>query len=416
MKEIIAKWAERPLWLFGKWLLLSVLMGTIAGLAGTLFHFVLEEATILREENQWLLFFLPVAGIMIAASYHYLAGEKDKGTNMVLTAVRSNEPMPAVTAPLIFITTAFTHLCGGSAGREGAALQLGGSLASQLGSRLHLDEKDNRVLVMCGMSAAFSALFGTPVTAAVFSMEMVSVGVMYFSAIVPCMVASLTGFLVAGAFGVPPTIFSITKVPAVNMGSVGLVIVLGVLCAGLSIVFCESMHKSSHYLKKWFPNIYIRIAVGGCAIILLTLLEGSGDYNGAGMGIVAAALAGSALPWAFIFKIIFTSITLGSGYRGGEIVPVFFTGATFGCVAASFLGLPPGFGAALGLVALFCGVTNCPITSLLLGIELFGGVGVPFFLVVSAVSYMLSGYYSLYGEQIIVYSKLKAEFAEIKAR
>ena len=161
--------------------------------------------------------------------------------------------------------------------------------------------------------------------------------------------------------------------------------------------------------------MFLRAAVGGLTVVVLTVAVGTRDYNGAGMNVVAAALAGSALPWAFALKTIFTAITLGSGYKGGEIVPVFFTGATFGCAAAGLLGLSPGFGAALGLVALFCGVTNCPISSLILSVELFGGAGMAFFMVVCAVSYMLSGYYSLYGEQIIVYSKLKAEFAEIKA-
>ncbi len=412
MKEKIQNW---PLWVFGKWLLLAVATGLMAGAAGTLFHFVLEEAALLRVAHGWLLYCLPAAGLIIAASYKYLAGDKDKGTNMVLTAIRANEPVPLATAPLIFLSTALTHLCGGSAGREGAALQLGGSLGSWLGRTLRLDEKDSRVLVMCGMSAAFAALFGTPVAAAVFSLEMVSVGVMYFSALIPCAVASVTGFLVALSLGVPPTAFQLLHVPETSAVSLLSALALGMGCAALSILFCIVMHHAAHFFKKYFPNVFWRAAAGGLAVILLTLLLGTRDYNGAGMEIVAAAMAGSALPQAFLLKLLFTAVTLGSGYRGGEIVPVFFCGATFGCLLGGFLGLGPSFGAGLGLAALFCGVTNCPITSLILAVELFGGVGLPFFLVACGASYMLSGYYSLYGEQIIVYSKLKAQFAEIKA-
>ena len=271
-------------------------------------------------------------------------------------------------------------------------------------------------MVMCGMSAAFSALFGTPAAAAVFSLEMVSVGVMYFSAVVPCSVASVTGFLLATRLGVKPVAYSVAGIPGIAVKPLAAVLCLGGCCAALSILFCVAMRKTSRWFRDKIPNVFLRAAAGGCLVVLMTLLDGTGAYNGAGMETVAAALAGQALPWAFLFKLAFTVVTLGSGYRGGEIVPVFFCGATFGCIVGALLGLDPSFGAALGLVSLFCGVTNCPITSLILSVELFGSSGLPYFLVACAASYMLSGYYSLYGEQIIVYSKTKAQFVEIKAQ
>lgn len=285
---------------------------------------------------------------------------------------------------------------------------------------MHLDDKDSRVITMCGMSAAFAALFGTPLTAAVFSMEVVSVGVMYYSAIVPCVAASLIGTGIAAWFGIAPTAYTLSGVPTPAPLSAVQVIGMGVLFAVLSIAFCRLMHVTPKVYERLLPRPLIRAAVGGALIIILTGLvwlwdPGAYDYNGAGSAVIARAMAGEARPEAFLLKMLFTTITLGAGFKGGEIVPVFFVGATFGCVAAPFLGLNASFGAGLGMVAVFCGVTNCPMTSLLLAFELFGGNGLPLFALCCAVSYMLSGYYGLYSEQKIVYSKFKPEFINKKA-
>lgn len=399
---------------FFKWLLIGLFTGVITGFAGAVFHFSLEKAQELRLTTPWLPYLMPVAGLVTIFMYKTWAPDS-RGTNMVLSAIRANEHMNWKLAPLIFISTTLTHLTGGSAGREGAALKMGGSIGDQLGKWLRLDEKDNRVIVMCGASAAFAALFGTPATAAIFSIEVVSVGVMYFSAIVPCTVASVTGFLIAKWLGIPPTTFGLELVPAFELGSLLGVLLLGILIAVLSIAFCFGVHETAHLFTRFFPDRYLRIFVGGSVVVLLTLLVGSRDYNGAGMDVIIQALGGQALPYAFLLKLVFTSVTLGTGYRGGEIVPVFFIGSTFGCVAAGFLGLPPAFGAALGLVALFCGVTNCPITSIILSVELFGSQGLIYFALICAVSFMLSGNYSLYSEQKIIYSKVKAEYIDARA-
>lgn len=415
------KWYHAFL-IFLKWLLLAVLTGLVAGGVGVVFHSLLEWCGEFRESHPAVLWGLPFAGVLIAWLYHVIGKDRDRGTNMVITAVRSNEPVPPATGPLIFVSTALTHLFGGSAGREGAALQLGGCIASVGGGLLKLDEKDQRVLVMCGMSAAFAALFGTPAAAAFFSLEMVSVGVMYYAAIVPCTIAALTGYLLAGVLGVEPTALPYAGAPEISLVTMLQVGVLGLLCGLLSILFCSTMHHTAGWMKRFFPNTMVRAAAGGCMIILLTLLCGTRDYNGAGMNVIIQAASGTVVPWAFLLKLIFTAITLSSGFKGGEIVPTFFVGATFGCAVAPLLGLDPAFGAAIGLTALFCGVTNCPVTSLLLGLELFAGsvsyVGNSsflFFLLACAISYMLSGNFSLYGEQIIVYSKLKAEYINVKA-
>lgn len=400
---------------FIKWLLLSVLVGAVTGPLGAFFGLALKTVTELRETYPWLLWLLPIGGLFIVFLYQKAKLPNGGSTNSVFIAVRENRIMPFRTAPLIFFSTVLTHLVGGSAGREGAALQLGGSISGTIGKLLRLDDKDCRVMTMCGMAAAFSAIFGTPLAATVFTMEVSSVGVMYYAALGPCIVSALVGVLVAGLLGLEPTAFPLIESVSLSPLSMLQVIVLGVLLAALSILFCVVLHEAPKLCEKCFKNPYLRVVAGGLVIIGLTYLCGTRDYNGAGEHVLTAAISGSALPWAFALKILFTALTLGSGYKGGEIVPVFFTGATFGCVVAPLLGLPASFGAALGMVALFCGVTNCPMTSILLAVELFGSQGLPLFALVCAVSYTLSGYFGLYSEQKILYSKLRAEFIDRKA-
>ncbi len=408
--------ASRYILAFVRWGLLAALTGLVGGGVGTLFHKAVEYATGVRLAHSWILYLLPLGGLLIVGLYHLLGTPEGFGTNQILDAIRGESKVPLALAPLIFLSTVITHLCGGSAGREGAALQLGGSIGSQLGGLFHLDEKDRHILIMCGMSAVFAALFGTPLTATFFAMEVISIGVIYYAGLVPCIISSLTAYGVSLLFGAEPVRFSLTQVPDPSILTILQVIALSALCAALSILFCLSMHKTGHLLQKWIPNGFLRAFLGGCAILLLTLLVGTTAYNGAGMDSIAAAISGSARPEAFALKILFTAVTIGAGFKGGEIVPTFFIGSTFGCVPGSLLGLDPGFGAAVGLIALFCGVVNSPIASMLLSIELFGAQGLLLFTIACGVSFMLSGYYGLYSSQKIVYSKLRAEYINIHAK
>ncbi|WP_195279476.1 chloride channel protein [Clostridium sp. J1101437_171009_A5] len=411
-----------------KWLIFSGLIGLIVGCVSAAFYHAFFWATSARTTHLWLIGLLPLGGICIVALYRLCGLEKDQGTNFVLVAVRENVPLRLRTAPLVFFSTILTHLVGGSSGREGAILQIGGSISSKVGQWMKLDDKDSRIITMCGMAAAFSALFGTPITAAMFAMEVVSVGVLYYAAIVPCAISSIMGLWVAKLFHVPATAFPLTGIPDLSPVALLQVIVLGVLFALLSILFCRIMHTVPHLYQRFFPNSFLRAAVGGFLVIALTLLVWlwnpfTFDYNGAGESIIHAAVEGHARPEAFLLKMLFTALTLGAGFKGGEIVPVFFTGATFGCTVAPLLGLSPSFGAGLGMVCVFCGVTNCPITSLLMALELFGegssamftGQSMGLFAVCIAISYTLSGYYGLYKEQKIVYSKFRPEFINKKA-
>lgn len=395
--------------------LAAVLIGALVGVVGVAFHHAIETATEIRTHFPWFLLLLPVGGAAIVGLYHACGMDKDRGTNLVLAAVRDNEPMRLRTAPLIFLSTVLTHLVGGSSGREGAALQLGASISSKISQTLHLKEYDSRILTVCGMAAGFSALFGTPLAAAVFALEVVHVGVLHYAALVPALAASFIGHLVAVACHVAPTAYAVSGAPDLTALSLLQATLLGALCAAVAVLFCHAMYTAHHLYDHHLPNPYLRAVVGGILVLMLTVIVGLAHgsalgcpiYNGAGGNLIAAAIeGGQALPWDFLLKILFTAVTLGAGFRGGEIVPTFAVGATFGCVAAPLLGLSPSFGGALGMVALFCGVTNCPLTSILLAYELFGGTGLPLYALGVAVTYHLSGYSSLYDEQSIVYSKL----------
>ena len=401
---------------FIKWLAFAAICGVVCGGVATAFYYAFSMVTDLRHQNPWLLWLLPLGGVAIVQLYRVCGMAGDRGTNFVLVAVRENKPLRLRTAPLVFLSTMITHLVGGSAGREGAALQIGGSLAATLGKWLRLDERGRNLAVLCGMSALFTALFGTPLGATVFSLEVVSVGILHYSAFFPALFSALVSLGVTHLMGLSPTGWPLLGVPELAPLSLLQVGVLGAGCGLVAILFCTAMHYTADRYRRLLPNPYLRILVGAVLVIALTLVEGSGDYNGAGSAFLTATLAGeAAAPWAFLFKIAFTALTLGAGFRGGEIVPVLFTGCAFGTLAGPVLGLPHGFSGALGMAGVFCGATNCPISSILLSYELFGGENLPLYALCVGISYMLSGYYGLYGEQKIVYSKFRTEWVDKKA-
>ncbi len=405
--------AGEELAFFLKWVAISLLVGLLAGLAGTAFSYGLRFANRQIEQHPLLVLGLPLAGIVIVWLYHITGREKDTGTDQILRSVQTGEKVSVILAPLIVVSTVLTHLFGGSAGREGAALQMGGSIASGIGRLLHLDSREMQLVAMCGMSAGFAALFGTPVAAAVFALEVAGVGVIGYPAFAPCVIAGLTASQLASLLGVESEHFTIQAVPALSAGSLLTVLVLSALCAGVSILLCVAMHTVSSEMKKRIKNPYLRAAVGGGVILLLTFLLRTDDYLGAGMDVIVRSYEGQARPEAFLLKIIFTAVTLGSGFKGGEIVPSFFIGGTFGCVFGQITGFSPSLCAAVGMLAVFCGATNSPFTALLIGLELCGASGIqaiPYFLLAAAVSFTLSGDFSLYHNQVFLFPKTKAAY------
>lgn len=397
---------------FLKWTLIAVVTGAFGGIIGTVFHKCVEAATKFRGENPIIILALPLGGLIIVFLYKICGASHKLGTNNVIRAARAEESVPWFLAPLIFVSTVITHLFGGSAGREGAALQLGGSIGSLTAKIFRLDKADSSVVVICGMSGVFSAVFGTPVTAAFFSLEVLSVGIMQYSAIIPSIFSAVVAYGASLLLGASPAYYGLKLVPSFGFANALKVIGLGVIIALGSILFCVVMERVRGLYSKYLKNLYVRAFAGGIIIIFLTFAVGSYDYNGAGMNIVLNALNGQARTEAFLLKLLFTALTIGAGYKGGEIVPAFFVGSTLGCVAGSLFGLDSGFCAALGMVGLFCGVVNAPVTSLILSVELFGDSGFVYFSLMVGVCYMLSGNFSLYSSQKIVCSKLKSDTYE----
>ena len=398
-----------------EWILYACLIGVSVGVIGVAFELSLEFVTELRETYDWLIFFMPVAGLLIVFLYRAWGVPDSKGTNRIIKAAKGDPEGVALRAvPLIFISTVLTHLTGGSSGREGAALQIGGATASWIGRKIKLRHLDLRVIIQCGMAAGFSALFGAPIAAAVFAMEVVSSDLHYY-ALFPCFLSAVTAKVTAAALGGQATHFIVFEVPDADPATVIKVIVLGLLVALLSIAFILMLHMSENLYSRYIKNPYLRAAVGGCLVAALTMLSGTRDYNGAGLYIIVQALAGNVAPFAFLWKMIFTALTLSAGYKGGEIVPTLFIGATFGAAVAPLLSLGAPFGAGIGMIMMFCAVTNCPIASLFLAYELLAGRGLMLCALGCSVAYMMSGRYSLYREQRLATAKFSFEVAADRA-
>lgn len=400
---------------FAFWLTAALAVGAVCGLLGGLFAMAVEWATHARGEYAFLPWLMPVAGLAIAGLYRLLRLPLSIGTDEIISTVRTQERVPLAMAPAIFLSTVLTHLTGGSAGREGAALQLGGSIGAGMARILPLEKAGEkaendavRIFQLCGMAALFSALFGTPMAATVFVVEIIEVGRINGRALLPCLISAITAKLVALAIGAPAEVFplaaSLATAEPLPLLKTAL---LGVACAIVAILFCTVMHRSSKLFRRLIPNDFLRVVAGAAAVIALALLVGTQDYRGGGMHVIHAALMGESVhPAAFLLKIAFTALSLGAGFKGGEIVPSFFIGACLGSTLAALIGFPPALGAAVGIIGLFCGVTNAPLASMILAVELFGAEYALFFGVAAAVSYALSGHVSLYHAQVMTEPKL----------
>lgn len=418
MKEIFKLYSKKAvgyLLAFLRWSALGLAVGIVSGTVGSGFSKAILFVSGVRTEHSWLVLLLPLGGLVSVGIYK-LCRVTGIGTNQVFKSVLSESKVPYLLAPAVFIGTCLSHLFGGSAGREGAALQLGGSVASLLGGILKLDEKTRHILTMCGMGAFFSALFGTPLGACVFALEVVSVGHFCSAAFFPAIISSITSYGVSLFLKVHPERFAVAVDPELGFGVLWRVMVISVAGAVVSFLFCHLMHFSEKLFKKWFKNDYLRIVVGGLAIVALTYIVGSQDYNGGGIDVINRVFSGDGVRYeAFALKMLFTAITIGVGFKGGEIVPTLFIGATFGAAVGGLIGLDPSLAAAVGMAALFCGVTNCPLATIVLCIELFGGKAMIMCALACITSFLLSGNASLYTAQKLIYSKLNDEEINISA-
>ena len=399
---------------FIRWTAISIVMGTVCGLIGTAFGYGVIYAQRLFKTHSFMLYLMPVAGVLIVLLHQMFHELGNRGTNLILESISSDKRIPMATLPCIFISTILSQAVGASAGKEGAALQIGGCIGNYFGDVFHMDERDKKVMIMSGMSGCFGAIFGTPLAAAMFGIEVISIGVAYYAALVPCVFASFIGAQISGALGLHGESFLILHIPEFSLVPALYTVGLGLTCALLSVCFCILLHETQHLYKNKIGNVYVRILVAAGLSIALALIFGR-DYCGAGFNLVEKAVDGESAYLGFLLKMIFTAVALGGGFKGGEIVPTLAVGASFGCTFGLLTGFEPSLCAAAGMLATFVGVTNCPIATMFLGFELFGFEAMPYFAVAVAISFTLSGYYGLYSGQKFTYSKTKAEFINRKA-
>lgn len=405
-----------PLRYFGKWLLLGASVGILAGSASAVFLISLDWATATRLANPGLLALLPIAGFFVGWVYFRFAGAASRGSALVIEQAaaphsttpppdRDNHaPIPLRMAPLVLFGTIMSHLFGGSAGREGTAVQMGASLADGLQRALKLNSADRRLMLLAGISGGFGSVFGTPIAGFVFALEVQSIGRVGYEGAFSCLVAALVGDLVTRAWGVQHSHYPL--LPRLEIEPILLlkVVIAGLIFGLVSALFVELTHlvKATARRLKWSP---LRPVAGGLAIIALTLLAGTQDYLGLSLPLITRSLAPAEgieiAPFAFLFKLIFTAVTLGSGFMGGEVTPLFVIGSTLGYSVGRLLGVEPSVMAALGFVAVFAASSNTPLACLLMGVELFGGGGVLYLGVACMVAYLASGHRSIYGTQRI---------------
>jgi H+/Cl- antiporter ClcA len=389
-----------------KLLIYGLLCGTLVGFTASIFALGIDAATNLRAQHPWVIFLMPVGAAVII--FFYMKFDRSEGTDTVLLAVTRSESVPGTLAPLIFCSTITSHFLGASVGREGAALQIGGCMGDELGKRLHFQESARRIMVMAGMSAAFSALFGTPLAATVIAMEISHVGLLQYDALVPCVIAALPSYYISGMLGVEKHPWGLSNVTPFSLPLSLSTFVLAFLCAIVSVLFVVALGRIPALAKKIPAHPVFRGAIVSAILLGMTLLSGGQFYNGAGGHVITECLHGEPVPvCAFLLKILFTAVSVAAGFKGGEIVPALFIGATFGSVAGPLLGLPGGLAAAIGMGCLFSCVTNCPLGTLLICFEMFGFEGWPYYLLSIAIAYTVSGNYGLYHHQKIRYGKFK---------
>ncbi len=407
----------------GSWLLLVTPVAALAGSASALFLWALDRVTQLRFEQPWLLFLLPLAGPVIVWLYRAFGGNSERGTNLLLDAI--HEPsggVPARMAPLVLVTTLLTHLFGGSAGREGTAIQMGGGLAGGFIDWFRIAERHRRTLLLAGVAAGFGSVFGTPLAGAVFAMEVLAIGRMRYEALVPCLLAGLVGDLTCSAWGIQHTRYHIAVVSAsarFGFGHLDLLLLAKVLLAGLafglvSLLFSDLTHALETQFKARIHRPWLRPVIGGVAVIAFASALGTRSYLGLGVGspivgdvsILSCFHADGATTWSWLWKLLFTAVTLSSGFKGGEVTPLFFIGAALGNALSVLLGAPPDLFAGLGLVAVFAGASNTPLACTLMGIELFGAEHAPYLAVACFVAYLFSGHSGIYGSQRVAIPKV----------
>lgn len=383
-----------------RWLGLSALVGVLAGSASAFFLVSLDAVTRYRENHLWIIALLPLGGFLVGAIYHYWGESVVKGNNQLIEEWQNpTKLIPFQMAPLVLVTTLLTHLFGGSAGREGTAVQMGGAIADQFTRLFKLSNLDRKTLLVTGISAGFASVFGTPLAGTIFALEVFIIGRIGYEALVPSLLAALVADQTCHLWGVGHTHYVIDLVPAFTI-SLFINITLASVAFGLvSKLFAELTHFWARQVKNYISFPPFRPMVGGIFIALAVWLSGTTEYIGLGIPTIVSSFH-DPLPWySWMMKMLSTTFTLGLGFKGGEVTPLFFIGATFGNAAAQLLQLPLGLMAGIGFVAVFAGASNTPLASTVMGIELFGAESAPYLALACFIAYLFSGNAGIYRSQ-----------------
>lgn len=403
IKKVIARVEQLPLLIYLlKWLWLALLVGVLAGSASAFFLVSLDWATNWRESNLWIIALLPIGGLIIGLTYHYLGSSVVKGNNQLLEEFHNpKQVIPLKMAPLVLFGTIATHFFGGSAGREGTAVQMGGAIADQFSKWFQLKDRDRKVLIIMGISAGFASVFGTPLAGALFALEVVLIGRMRYEAILPSFLVAVIADYTCHAWNVAHTHYSIPFTPEMTPQNFGWTILVGILFGLTALLFSKSTHFWTNLYKSKIKYPPLRPLIGGVFIAIAVYFMGTTKYIGLGIPTIVASFTETQNSYDFLLKILFTSFTLGAGFKGGEVTPLFFVGATLGNILVWFVPLPIALLAGMGFVAVFAGATNTPIACTVMGIELFGIESGVYIGLACVVAYLFSGHTGIYSSQII---------------
>ncbi|THF72560.1 voltage-gated chloride channel family protein [Cohnella fermenti] len=392
-----------------KWVGLGGLVGVFTGSASALFLASLDWVTDMRISHAWLLWLLPVGGALVSYLYWKVGKDSSKGNNLILEQIHEgNGTIPFRMAPLVLFGTLVTHLLGGSAGREGTAVQMGGSLSEWIGKVLKLNSLDRKIILMCGISSGFGSVFGTPLAGTVFGLEVLVIGLIRYEALIPCFIASFVGDKVTTAWGIHHLHYQMGAVPDFSALLLLKIVLASVLFGLAGLLFSELTHRLKALFTKIIKNPVLKSFCGGFVIIGMVYLFGTRDYLGLGIPLIQQSFQESVDSFTFLLKTVFTSVTLAAGFQGGEVTPLFAIGSTLGSALAHYLHLSAPFLAAIGFISVFSGATNTPIACFIMGIELFGAEGAIYLFIGCIVSYLFSGHTGIYTAQRIGISKSRA--------
>lgn len=399
-----------------KWIFICMIVGLISGLASALFLVSLQWTSDYRDAHRWIIWLLPIGGLFIGLLYYYFGKEVVKGNNLILEEYENpQEIIPLKMAPLVLVGTLITHLFGGSAGREGTAVQMGSAIADQFSKILKLSISERKTILIIGISAGFASIFGTPLTGALFAVEVLYFSKISFKSIIPSVFTAYVAFYVVEILHVKHTHYSISFVPKLSIVNFGWIIIVGLLSGLAALIFARLTHFFSQQFSKFISYPPFRPMVGGIILAIAFYLIGTTKFIGLGIPVIISSFHNISENYDFLLKILFTAFTLGAGFKGGEVTPLFFIGATLGSALSLIIPLPIALLAGMGFVAVFSGATHTPIACTIMGIELFGMDCALYIGIACLVAYFSSGYEGIYSSQIVkgpkhhLYKLLKRE-------